>query len=312
MAKTSRKLRASKTSPKGQVRSFSWYLAKAFYASPEDLAERIPELQPLREKTIAVFGLGCLGAHSVLEFARGGVGHLRLADYDTVDPAAAVRWPIGLVAAGAKKAQVLRDVVRYHYPYTEPVAFDFRIGRVRTFDSDLPSDQSQIESIMRGVDLIYDSTAELGVQHFLTDYAWDRRIAYVGISGTLGGWGGQVYRIRQHPGGGCWFCYRLACEDNTIPEPPSAPQDEGTVQPTGCADPTFTGAGFDMLEVAVAGVRMAVSTLCEGTTNTYPSTSWDVTHIHLRDENGALIAPAFETYNINPHPRCSRSHGSSE
>lgn len=278
------------------------YLTKAYRAGPEDLAARIPELQPLRHKTIAVFGLGCLGAPGVLEFARSGAGCIRLVDHDCVDPATAVRWPIGFTAAGWKKVDVLCDRLAQDYPYTRAEPFDFRVGAVRKPDE--PSQQSQIEKIISGADLVYDATGELGVQHFLTDCAWRRGVAYVGVSGTLGGWGGKVFRIRRRTGVGCWHCYRLACEEGCIPEPASAPDSQGTVQPAGCADPTFTGAGFDMLQVAMMGVRMAAATLCEGVLNAYPSFAWDVVHISLRAPNAALIAPEFRVYNISAHPRC--------
>ena len=85
----------SKKRAKQEKTKIGHYGAKVFYASPTDLFTRIPELKPLREKTVAVFGLGCLGAPSVLEFARAGVECIRLVDFDVVDPATGVRWPLG-------------------------------------------------------------------------------------------------------------------------------------------------------------------------------------------------------------------------
>lgn len=313
MGKKAKKAKTSTQAQKEAVgRFFQGYMAKAFYASPKDLAMRIPELMPLREKTVAVFGLGCLGAPSALELTRAGVKCIRLVDYDTVDPATTVRWPIGFTAASHKKVMVLRDFIHQNYPYTKCEAFDFKVGAVREADSDQPSDQEVIERIVEGADLVYDSTSEIGVQHFLTDYAWNRRIPYIGLSGTLGGWGGKVFRVRPWSGTGCWYCYRIACDEGTIPEPPSAPEEQGTVQPTGCADPTFTGAGFDMLQIALTGVRMSASTLCEDTANAYPPINWDAVHIRLRSEDGLLIPPSFDTYKIKPHPECPCCRGNSK
>ncbi len=294
------------------MRSFVSCMARAFYASPKDLVNRIPELQPLQNKTIAVFGLGCLGAPSVLEFARAGVGKLRLMDHDIVDPATSVRWPIGFAAAGHKKVDVLRSFIQQNYPYTDCNGFAFKLGATRDVGENRPSDHELIAEMTDGADLVYDSTAEMGVQNFLTDYAWIRKIPYIGLSGTLGGWGGKVFCLRPWDGNGCWYCYRFACEDGSITEPPSAPNEQGTIQPTGCADPTFTGAGFDMLHVAIMGVRMAVSTLCRDTSNAYPAADWDVVHIRLRNEDGSLIPPSFDKYKIKPHPKCLRCHGKCE
>ncbi len=229
-------------------------MARAYYASPKNLAARIPELHPLHKKTIVLFGLGCLGAPSVLEFARAGVGFVHLVDYDVVDPATTVRWPIGFTAAGEKKIYVLSEFIRQNYPYIQCDCFDVKIGRVQNIDSEksLPLDQQMIDEIVAGADLIYDCTAEWGVQHFLSDYASICQIPYIGLSGTWGAWGGRVVRIVPNRTG-CWSCYRLACKEGIIPEPPCAPDEEGKglVQPTGCADPTFTGAGFDMLQIAL-------------------------------------------------------------
>jgi len=291
------------------------YGAKVFYASPTDLFARIPELKPLREKTVAVFGLGCLGAPSALEFARAGVRCIRLVDFDVVDPATCVRWPLGFSAAGEKKITVLQEFINKNYPYTKcgiSDVFEFKVGAVRSIDlkKSLPMAQETIEKIVAGADLIYDSTAEWGVQHFLTDYASSCQIPYIGLSGTWGAWGGRVVRIVPNRTG-CWSCYRLACTEGIIPEPPHAPDElgQGLVQPTGCANPTFTGAGFDMLQIALMGVRMAVSTMCEDITGAYPSFDWDAVHVRLRRENGSLIAPKFDTYKIDPNPKCPGCHG---
>jgi len=283
-------------------------MPKAFYASPEDLIKRIPELQSLRTKSIALFGLGSLGAPSALEFARAGIGQIRLVDFDRVDPATVVRWPLGLPVSGNFKTEAIANFVRLHYPYVDCKETVYRLGSVRDPNLDNSSDQEVIAQVTENIDLIYDCTAELGVNHYLSDFAWLHGISYIGVSGTYGGWGGKVFRIRPQDGRGCWNCYVNSCSDKIIPEPPSLPVEEGEVQPTGCADPTFTGAGFDMLQVALMGVRTAVSTLCEGTDGAYPPWEKDIVHIHLRSDEGALITPLFIEYENSLHPKCKINH----
>lgn len=286
--------------------SFHGYIAKAFYASPRDLSSRIPELQPLQDKIIAVFGVGCLGAPSALEFARAGIKEIRILDYDIVDPATTVRWPIGFIATGHKKVAILQDFIRRNYPYTDCRAYDFKLGDVKDSHANRPLDQEFIAKITQDSDLIYDATTELGVQHFLTDLACSHQIPYVGLAGTYGAWGGNVFRIRPWKGSGCFCCYLKSREEGGIPDPPSANEQQDLVQPYACADPTFTGADFDMLQIAITGVRMVVSTLCEGASKSYPPINWDAVHIRLRAEEGSMIAPTFDTYRIEPNPRCPR------
>lgn len=279
------------------------YTVKAFYASPEDLAKRIPELWPLQGKTIAVFGLGCLGAPSVLEFARAGIKCVRIVDYDVVDPGTIVRWPLGFSVASQRKTDALKNFISTNYPYTKCEPFPFKVGSVR-LEPQKESNQELVRKVLYGVDLVYDCTTEIGVHHFLSDYAWHEKIPYIGVAGSLGGWGGRIFRVRPFQNTGCWFCYEKACEDGIIKDPPADPKPDSTFQPAGCGDPTFTAAGFDMLQIAITGVRVAVSTLCEGELNAYPVFEDDAIHICLRNQDGKLIQPVFDTYKIPPLSEC--------
>lgn len=278
------------------------YFSRIGRAGADDLATRTPELRELRHKTIAVFGLGCLGAPSSLEFARAGCGELRILDHDFVDPATSGRWPFGLQAAGMQKVNVLADFLGKNYPSTHVVPLAHLLGGTRSPSEDAISDFEVVEEFVSGVSLIYDATAEIGVQHFLSDLAKELDIPYVAVVGTYGGWGGKVVSVTPGRTKGCWLCYRYACEDGTIEEPPSDPA--GTVQPLGCAEVTFTGAGFDMVEVAMSGVRTAIAVLGQGRDEGYPQAHWDVLTMSFRDESGQLIVPNFRGYELQRHPRC--------
>ncbi len=282
------------------------YLARARRVGLGSSDSRVPELRPLAAKSIALFGLGCLGAPSAMEFARAGVGRLALVDHDEVDPATVVRWPRGLAMAGLLKADVIAEWIGTEYPYCKVRAFTHRIGGVRRVLDEAP-DEAVLADVIKDTSLIYDATAELGVQHLLTDLARERQIPYVGVSGTYGAWGGKVFRFEPSRTQGCWLCYRKGCDDKSISEPPS--DDSGVVQPRGCADPTFTGANFDMMQIAMAGVRTAVSTLCAGSAGGYPTVDWDVLHIALRDDKGKPIAPLFHEIRLPIHAGCEMCNG---
>ncbi len=280
------------------------YFSKADRAGTDDLLLRSPELRCLRGKTIAIFGTGCLGAPSAVELARAGIGELRLLDHDRVDPGTIGRWPLGMSAVGLCKVDALADFVRRNYPGTNVVPMAHRIGGIRMGMEGERSDSEVMEEMTAGVSVIYDATAEIGVQHYLASTAAAKGIAYVGVSGTYGGWGGKIVCIRPGQTAGCWMCCRWAFDDGTIAEPPSDP--DGQIQARGCGDVTFTGAGFDMTQVALTGVRTAVSVLCEGEEGGYPRMAWDVTTVALRDESGAAIAPKYAQHSLGKHPKCSQ------
>ena len=301
------------------------YLLRPARTGRDATVERTPELRPLSDKTVAVFGTGALGAPSALELARAGVGELRLVDPDHVDPATAARWPLGLAAAGLPKVEALRDFVADHYPQTRVTARRHHVGGVRNPPSadekvaspnHLPhpvprSDLELMAELFDDASLVYDATAELGVQHLLSDLCLDAGLPYVAVAGMLGGWGGSIARIlpdRVEAGGqGCWMCFRHKLVDGSIPEPPFDPA--GEVQPVGCADPTFTGSGFDLQQVSLAGVRCVVSTLCRGNEVGYPPQEWDVLTLTLRDGEGRQLPPTYTPHRLAPHPQCPRCGG---
>jgi molybdopterin/thiamine biosynthesis adenylyltransferase len=265
------------------------YFARALRAGEDDQFARAPELKPLRGKKIAQFGLGCIGAPSVVEFAKAGVGEIACADPDFFDPATAVRWVRGLTAAGFNKAGVTQGIIEHDYPFTKVAAYAHRLGN---FDG---NDEEALTRICGDADLIYDATAEPGVAYFLAEHARQLGIPYVGVSATPGGWGGVIVTLLPSGRTGCWYCFKRAQDDGKIP---AATQDpNGSLQPAGCADPTFTAANFDISMVAISGVRAAMQVLLKDSTHGGASV------ITLRDE-GSIIPIKAEAYPIDCYEDC--------
>ncbi len=273
-------------------------LVRASRAGRDDFAARRPELSPLESKRITVFGVGGVGAPSVLEFARAGVGELRLVDDDVFEPGTAVRWPLGLHEGGYAKVDALKTFIDKNYPYTKVAAYKHRLGA----EGGRPqSDTDLLREVLDQTDLIYDSSAELGVQYFLSALARTVEIPCVSVSTTRGAWGGVVARIRPDVEAGCWVCLQHHQQDVGIPMPPE--NAAGAVQPVGCAAPTYIGAGFDVTYIALAGVRVAVATLL-GKTNPAYDLPWDVAVISLRGDDGRVAAPAWITTPLTRHLKC--------
>ena len=270
-------------------------------ASRRDLFLRMPELMSLADKVVAVFGLGCIGGPSAFELARAGIGELRVLDHDIVDPGTIGRWPVGLSAAGIKKVDVVREVIRRDYPHIKVTPVNHWLGATRLNGE---SDQIHLARMTDDAHLIYDATADWGMQHVLSEYARDRAIPYIAVDGTQGGWGGRICRIVPGETEGCWLCFQAALRAGTIPPAAVGPDEE--VQPEGCGDPTFKAAGFDMAHIALSGVRVAVATLSRGIAGAYPPYPWDVTMISFRSAAGELIAPHFEGRRLERHVNCPR------
>lgn len=271
-------------------------------AGRSDFGARTGVFENLSRKRIALVGLGCIGAPSAFEFARCGVAELHVLDFDVVDAGATVRWPLGLRTVGTFKVLAVKGFIDQNYPHTKVIPYPYRIGEV-----DIPEperlDLNFLEIMLKNVDLVYDASAELGLQHLLSDLAAERKIPYICVSTTPGAWGGAVVRILPEKTEGCWLCYRHWLNEGVIPPPCRDPS--GEVQPAGCASPTFTGAGFDAGEIVLNGVRLAVSTLTAGLPKGYPKIDWDVAVVNMRNDAGEHIPPDWKTYPIKKHPSCS-------
>ena len=302
------------------------YLARPHRYALADLIQRAPELTSLSAHSVAIFGLGCLGAPSALEFAKATVGGLRLLDDDQVDAATTLRWPIGLGAVGLPKVDAVRILVERDYPYVRVEAsFPHRLGDVRNLSAEqlqsgeFPSEQHVLAAMLDGASMIYDACAERSVQYLLSQIARARALPYVSVQGTKGAWGGMVVCIDPSRTEGCWGCLQhwLGAEgDGGIGQTPEDTSG-GDVPVEGCAERTYAGANFDLAEVAMMGVRTAIGLLANvGVSGNehpavarYPRSSWDVATLALRNEAGSLIAPQWQTHVLRRYPSCALCGG---
>jgi len=282
-----------------------YFFQKPSRINKNSLTVRVPKLRFLENHTISIAGLGALGAPSALEFARNGIKELRLIEFDIVEPATTVRWPLGLSAAGNTKLESLQNFIRSNYPDTKIDPIQLKIGSVPPVEpvSIGPTQVEQIDRFFEGTSLVFDATAEPGINHYLAMEAQTRGIPYVGIYATPGAWGGLIMRVLPGKTKGCWMClqyWKDAPEGITLPPVDPA----GLIQPAGCADVTFTGASFDLQNVSLAGVRLAISSLSDGDNEKYPTCTFNVGVLELMKNDDILIMPKWTEYPLNKHPEC--------
>jgi hypothetical protein len=279
-------------------RYWSTEYARTGRAGARDVAWRAPELAFLQSRTVALVGLGCLGSAAALEFARSGVGHMRIMDADVIEPATTMRWPLGMGAAGRTKTRMLFDFINFHYPYTDIRGHEAKFGPVIALSG---VTLKAAEQFLENADILVDATAEPGIHYLLSQIARDRRIPYVALSATPGAWGGTVLRIDPRRTHACWSCFSRARYDRTIVGPPEDPA--ALDQPPGCAEPTFTGASFDLLNVVTMAVRLTVATLADD--HSYPDLPFDGATLALRDDDGVPILPTWTPFSLSVAPQCT-------
>jgi molybdopterin/thiamine biosynthesis adenylyltransferase len=261
--------------------------------------QRAPSLLPLRAKSALVIGLGSLGSALCLHLARAGVSKLNLVDCDQLQVGNTVRWALGWKYAGLQKSLALSHHLSQEYPYTTVHAHSVHIGN--TYQESGISDYQLIRSLCEQSDLIIDAAANHRVSHFLADLARELGKPYLWLTTTHGAAGGVVGRIIPGKTEGCWHCFQHSLADGSI----GLPADTGTpeIQPGGCSQPTFIGAGVDSDEIALLGARLAVATLSNGEVDGYPNFFQDV-FVGDLNKNGMSIAPEWKSYNLPVNLAC--------
>ncbi|MEI4279013.1 MULTISPECIES: ThiF family adenylyltransferase [Geodermatophilaceae] len=284
------------------------HVIRAGYAGQPDMAARVPELTGLHDRHIAVFGVGALGSTVTEHLARAGIGQLTVVDRDHLEPGNLVRHAARLDMAGWNKAFAASQIALSVAPDITVNVIPYAIGAPRTDPQ--PDHRNEIDAwieLIDKVDLVLDCTAEKGLQQALAWLARRRRKPYLAASATNGGWGGRVTRLSPVSGTACWYCLEYGLHGESIPSLAAAPDGSG-VQPVGCADPTFAGSGFDLAEVALHAVRVAVATLQQGRPGGYPDSGHDVHVLALRTSDGTPIPPTWTGLELPVHPLCRGDH----
>lgn len=265
--------------------------------------ERAPLLTPLRTKTALLFGTGSLGSPVALHLARAGIGGLTLVDHDFLQVGNTIRWALGWQYAGQDKVDALISYIRNNYPYTKVAGEKLNLG-FPIFDVPSPagpvSDAALLRDVIRSSDVVIDASASFRVSHFLSDLAHELEKPYIWLTTTHGCAGGIVGRHLPSNGSGCWNCHILRLTDHSLPRPPES-EGEG-IQPGGCSQATFIGAGIDSEEIALMASRLAVSTLSRDAEG-HVDFDWNVGVCEVY-RNGRPIAPSWHTSSLDVHPDC--------
>jgi hypothetical protein len=77
-----------------------------YRAGEADLSTRVPAVRILRDRKVAVVGVGAVGAPLAVELARNGCRKLHLLDHDVVEPGNSIRWPLGGTLGAAERLRV--------------------------------------------------------------------------------------------------------------------------------------------------------------------------------------------------------------
>lgn len=251
---------------------------------------RLPDLEPLAEKTVAVAGLGMIGGTVAMHLAQSGLGALRLLDHDEVEAGNLVRQPYDVGDVGMRKITALRRRVLRSAPWcgVDPRYLLYeRVEQLRP---------EQLREWLEGCDLLVAATADSQAEVYLSRFARDAGVPIIGGRVGYGIWGGFVFAT-QWGLSGCPNC--IDQQHQSVVDIPQ-PDDAGNIYVAGCGHPTFPGSVVDGSTVGDAVARLGLGLLCAA----YPSPPGDIGTITLRngDSAGAL---AVEWKRFPPFPACT-------
>jgi hypothetical protein len=270
-----------------------------FRAGKGDIGYRVPTVKLLRNKRILVVGAGAVGAPVAIELARNNCGHLNLIEHDVVEPGNTVRWPLGASAWGKQKLTALEDFLSKEYPATKLTVYNHYLGLTGTDNLENLGDNAILDKLLLEVDLVIDASASYGVTSLLDAQCRQANVPLISVFATPTLKGGAV--VLHYGDGGCPTCLEHAwCGGTILPPPGRNDSEHDLIQPPGCAERTFSGASYDLQELSLQTVRLAVETLSKEEAD--PSL---VQTLSFVDEKGAPCPPSWRIDILPKHPDCS-------
>lgn len=220
---------------------------RCYLVSDDDFNIRTPYGVKLRNKKVMLVGVGSLGSIVATTLAQEGIGKFHLVDYDIYEPANTIRHQVRQDLFALPKVDVVAERILELSPKTDISVYRMAIGSSKDYQ-----EYQKIIEVLKGSDVVVDTTGEHSVAHLLNRICVKYKIPLVVGSVTNGAWSCEV--VRYIPNfSGCWGCWNRNY-GNIIP--PGSPKGEMQFAP-GCDQPTFTG-GISSINIAGGLVSKAV------------------------------------------------------
>jgi hypothetical protein len=271
---------------------------------------RQPNLAAISAKTVAIVGAGALGSQIAALLARAGLKRFLLVDRDVLTAGNRIRHELDLADVGRFKTAALADRLRRINPWCEVSQQAQHLGGLNApVLGAIQAGDDQLAAQLTSADLIVNASADSAAGFHCSKVARATGSTVLHAWVGPGAWGARV--LVQRGGAeasGCTECLAHWQEGGGV-EVPALPEDPDPLEvlEAGCADPSFTGPGFELAEAAAATARVAVQLLAEETEATYPPVDFDLLTLGFRGE--AFARPESRTSRLPIHPDCSICSG---
>ena len=130
----------------------------------EDLLKRNVKgiAKKLKKAEVCILGLGGLGSNVAILLARGGIGHLKLIDFDVVEASNLNRQQYRISHIGIKKTEAIKTIIKEINPFVEIETFDIKV------------DRKNIYSIVGDIEIVVEAfdraeTKAMAIEELLTN-----------------------------------------------------------------------------------------------------------------------------------------------
>jgi len=241
-----------------QVRSWCWmggeWLEESVVVAPSpdavfDRNRGLIESSRLKEKCVAIVGLGSGGSMIASHLVRAGVGRFVLVDRDRLEVHNVGRHVCGLDDLGRRKTRAMRD----HILSRNPVA------DVRIFEGDIVTERDRFLPILEGCDAIVGATDNNASRRVINRYAVENGVPAIFGRAYVRACGGDAIAVR--PNGPCYNCLFQGGGPEEEVSSASSEQASAYADVEVVAEP---GLAMDVAPIALFCARLTLAELTRG------------------------------------------------
>lgn len=250
-------------------------------------------LSRLKQKRVAVVGLGSGGGFVALALAMSGVGQFVLVDDDLLESSNIARHVADMRFLGRPKVEAVAELIRARNP---AIGVETRIGRIE-----------QHMDVLDNIDLLVSGVDGEGPKYVLNQACLKRNLTAVYAGVYERGEGGDVVVIRPYDGP-CYACWAAELREGLALSdlPPGEELDYGMIGKDGTLE-AEPGLWLHVARVAATQADLALNELLAGT-NVYkhmPANTVILANSALEILNGQISQPySAEWVNIQRDPAC--------
>jgi hypothetical protein len=231
-----------------------------FFAEPDSygvvqLARQWP-IARLSTNSVAVVGVGSIGATAALSLARSGVGELHLIDPDRLLWHNLIRHPLGIDQVGRAKVAALKSVVDQETMSMDPALRP----RVVSHEIDVVENAEVLFDLLGSVDLVLVCADGIAPRRVASHLARIRRKPAVLACVLADGGIGELIRLRPLPRFGCLSCMRAALAADGAMD---AEADQELAYGTGFIHKPMTAHPSDLQLMGSLAAKLAMATILE-------------------------------------------------